>query len=199
MAVILGLPTWFSTDRIALFLWFGHYGFACTGGTGICGGFGIWQSCRFVSDDYGANFTALTNGLPATLVFQLAATPDDELVFAATESGPYMYKKSDNQWYYMGGVTAPDETYWTVEYVPLRHALRFGTYGRGIWEFNICDANSPQVSAADFTPNVGSGYVTFQTSAQNAWNYLWNFGDGQSGTGQNPSIFIALLALTPSS
>ena len=30
---------------------------------------------------------------------------------------------------------APDQTYWTVDYIPEINTARFGTYGRGIWDF----------------------------------------------------------------
>ena len=38
------------------------------------------------------------------------------------------------------GFEGPDQTYWTVEYVPEIYTARFGTYGRGIWDF-VVDAN----------------------------------------------------------
>ena len=38
------------------------------------------------------------------------------------------------------GLEGPDQTYWTVEYVSEINSARFGTYGRGIWDF-IVDEN----------------------------------------------------------
>ena len=35
----------------------------------------------------------------------------------------------------MGGISAPDQTYWSVEFVEELNTARFGTYGRGIWDF----------------------------------------------------------------
>ena len=35
------------------------------------------------------------------------------------------------------GVSAPDQTYWSVEYIPELLTARFGTYGRGIWDFKM--------------------------------------------------------------
>jgi hypothetical protein len=29
----------------------------------------------------------------------------------------------------------PDQTYWSVDFVPQLNIARFGTYGRGIWDF----------------------------------------------------------------
>ena len=57
------------------------------------------------------------------------------MLFAATEIGPYVYSKNDNEWYFLSGVSAPDQTYWSVDYIPEINTARFGTYGRGIWDF----------------------------------------------------------------
>ena len=99
------------------------------------GGSGYSNSPVYVTENHGQSFTAMNNDLPNTLVFQLAGTPDDEILFAATEIGPYAYSENDNRWYFLSGVSAPDQTYWTVDYIPEIYTARFGTYGRGIWDF----------------------------------------------------------------
>ncbi|MCC6846833.1 MAG: T9SS type A sorting domain-containing protein [Bacteroidetes bacterium] len=101
----------------------------------------------FVSEDNGKNWSPLTDGLPATLTYRLAATPDEQFIFAATEAGPFVYSAADKKWYDMTGMQpggAPDQTYWSVEYVQPVNAVRFATYGRGVWDFEI----------ADFTPKI---------------------------------------------
>ena len=40
----------------------------------------------------------------------------------------------------MSGLSAPDQTYWSVDFVPEINTARFGTYGRGIWDF-VLDEN----------------------------------------------------------
>ena len=87
----------------------------------------------------------MNNGLPGTLVFQLAGTPDDAILFAATEIGPYGFSKHEQEWYLLSGLSAPDQTYWTVDYIPEINTARFGTYGRGIWDF-ILDENFDLIS-----------------------------------------------------
>ena len=72
-------------------------------------------------------------------MLELAGTLDDEYFFAATEIGPYVYISEEGAWTYLSGISAPDQTYWSVEYIPELHAARFGTYGRGIWDFIIDD------------------------------------------------------------
>jgi len=67
----------------------------------------------------------------------MVANPDESLIFAATEAGPFVYVVADNEWYDMRGNNAPTQTYWSVEYLATSGTIRFGTYGRGIWDFKI--------------------------------------------------------------
>jgi len=99
------------------------------------GGSGYSNSPVYVSENHGQSFITMDNGLPNTLVFQLAGTPTDDVLFAATEIGPYVYSSYEQEWFLLSGVTAPDQTYWTVDYIPEINTARFGTYGRGIWDF----------------------------------------------------------------
>ena len=70
-------------------------------------------------------------------MYGLDWTTDESLIFAATEVGPYMYVAADSMWYDIAGNIAPEEVYWSVEYVPQIRAARFGSYGRGIWDYTI--------------------------------------------------------------
>ena len=108
-------------------------------GTVYIGGSGYSNPPIYVSYNHGQTFNPMDNGLPNTLVFQLAGTVDDELLFAATEIGPYGYSKNEEEWFLLSGISAPDQTYWTVDYIPDIATARFGTYGRGIWDFVIDD------------------------------------------------------------
>ena len=103
------------------------------------GGSGYSNSPVFVSFNHGQTFSSMNNGLPNTLVFQLAGTSDDGLLFAATEVGPYGYSSNENEWFLLSGISAPDQTYWSIDYIPDINTARFGTYGRGIWDFVIDD------------------------------------------------------------
>jgi len=100
-------------------------------------GSGYSNAPVYVSDDYGATFTPMSTGLPPTLVFDMDINPEGDLLFVATAVGPYAYVDSLNEWIDIVGVYAPDQTYWTVEYVPILKTARFGTYGRGIWDFKV--------------------------------------------------------------
>ncbi len=100
-------------------------------------GSGYDNPAVFVSNDNGASFQNMSNGLPPTLVFEMVANPDESLIFAATEAGPFVYVAANDEWYDMRGNNAPTQTYWSVEYLPASETIRFGTYGRGIWDFKI--------------------------------------------------------------
>ncbi len=103
------------------------------------GGSGYSNAPVYVSYNHGQTFTAMDNGLPNTLVYQLYGTPDDILLFAATEVGPYVYSQNEEEWISIAGISAPDQTYWTVDFIPELNTARFATYGRGIWDFVLND------------------------------------------------------------
>ena len=126
--------------RFTLFLWIHDTGFYC----------GIGESDRrresgysnpgvYITLDHGNSFTALTNGLPSTMVFELAATENENIVFAVTGAEPYAFVWDDHVWMDIAGIAAPDQMYWTVDYIPELVTARFGTYGRGIWDFTLED------------------------------------------------------------
>jgi hypothetical protein len=85
----------------------------------------------------GENFVADARGLPNTMVFDLASSYDGQLMFAATEAGPYVYILDSMRWYDLKTETTPVQTYWSVEWVDADSVARFGTYGRGIWDLQI--------------------------------------------------------------
>ncbi|MBR9923338.1 MAG: hypothetical protein GYB31_21100 [Bacteroidetes bacterium] len=91
----------------------------------------------FISNDGGQTFTAMDNGLPNSMVHEIVANTEETLYFAATDVGPYVYVISEGTWYPMMGTDAPLQRYYSVEYVDSEELVRFGTYGRGIWDFEI--------------------------------------------------------------
>ncbi len=98
------------------------------------GGSGYSNPGVYVSRDHGQTFTAMGNGLPPTLVNKLAAYSNDSMIFAATEAGPYVYIRADNYWYSLRDTGTPAVNWRSVEYIPSIRTVRFGTYGRGIWD-----------------------------------------------------------------
>ncbi len=134
------------------------------------GGSGYSNPPFYRSTDGGANFTAMSKGLPNTLILDLAANADESLIFAATEAGPYVLVVAEERWYDLAEQCAPAQTYWSVEFVEATNTVRFGTYGRGIWDLQLeetVDTDEPELVAptVNVFPNPSNGIV----------NIEWNF------------------------
>ncbi len=106
----------------------------------VIGGSGYSNDPVFISYNHGQSFQSFSEGLPNTMVFEIDGTLTDQVLFAATQLGPYAYIEGEGEWIDIMGFSAPDQTYWSLEYVPEINTARFGTYGRGIWDF-IIDEN----------------------------------------------------------
>ena len=100
-------------------------------------GSGYDNPAIYKSENGGETFTPMSQDLPPTLVYELTANDDETMFFAATEAGPYVYIVAEAIWYHMSGFAAPTQTYWSVEYLSSMDRVRFGTYGRGVWDFQI--------------------------------------------------------------
>lgn len=122
-------------------------------GTVYFGGSGYSNPGVYVSHDTGRSFTAMSMGLPATLVNTLAATPGDSLIFAATDAGPYVFVTALQQWYPLIQSNTPGCVWRTVEYLPSIRTVRFSTYGRGVWDFVLAPVSNPNSVAAQVLPN----------------------------------------------
>ncbi len=112
-------------------------------------GSGYSSPAVYMSDDDGISFKPISNGLPPCMVYDLAFTEDEEFLFAATSTGPYVYIKTHNKWYSMDGLENPDQNYWSVNYLYDKKIVRFATYGRGIWDFNISHLSNEPISSVD--------------------------------------------------
>jgi|ETNmetMinimDraft_8_1059916.scaffolds.fasta_scaffold13399_2 hypothetical protein len=126
-------------------------------GTAVIGGSGYSNPPVFKTTDNGITFSSMRVGLPNTLVFDIEGLPDESLLFAATEVGPYIFSADDNLWSDMSDLAAPDQTYWTVEYIQDIYTARFGTYGRGIWDYTF--ESNPILISGDMN---GDGVVNYQ-------------------------------------
>jgi hypothetical protein len=113
------------------------------------------------STDGGVSFTAMNTGLPNATVFEMAMAPSDQFLFAATSEGPYVYAFANNSWYPLLGTTTPLAVdFNSVQIVQngspnIRAAatnpiVRFGTYGRGVWDLEITAMPLP-VNLISFT------------------------------------------------
>ncbi len=150
----------------------------------VCGS-GYSNPGVYMSDDYGKTFTALEQNIPNTLFYQLATDPEEKYLFAATEAGAFVYIFQENKWFDLTNQAAPDQIYWAVDYIPSINTVRFGTYGRGIWDFVICDT-SARVTA-DFNVSIEGLKVQITNHSFNADSFLFDFGDGMKDSSMNPT------------
>ncbi len=101
----------------------------------------------YKSTDGGQSFIQISDGLPPTLIQEIVASPDESMLFAASAVGPFVFIADDNKWYDLIGEQTPMQWYTCVEYIESEDIVRFGTYGRGIWDLHI---NTEPNSADDF-------------------------------------------------
>jgi hypothetical protein len=100
------------------------------------GGSGYSNAGFYRSTNGGNSFTPLTNGLPSTLISDLAFSANEQFVFAATDAGPYVFSVAANQWFPLQDAqgTPAYVKYTSVEYLEASNTVRFATYGRGVWD-----------------------------------------------------------------
>ncbi len=101
-------------------------------------GSGYGGASVYRSTDGGHAYEAFDEGLPETLVYTLGEAPDGSgRLFAGTETAAYMRLPDGDEWIDITGAEAPVTTYWSVEALAHENTMRFGTYGRGIWDYQL--------------------------------------------------------------
>ncbi|MFT5681647.1 MAG: photosystem II stability/assembly factor-like uncharacterized protein [Myxococcota bacterium] len=100
------------------------------------GGSGYGGPAVYRSTDGGESWSDWSDGMPSTTVYALIEAADGSL-FAGSESGAWRRGAGGSEWIDITGTDAPVTLYWSVEYVSEINAVRFGTYGRGIWDYHL--------------------------------------------------------------
>jgi len=90
----------------------------------------------WVTHDGGASWKPAAKGLPPTVVWDLAFDGAGTL-YAAAIAGPYVFNAARSTWQSLLGGGAPIVPYTSVEGVPTAHLMRFGTFGRGVWDYAV--------------------------------------------------------------
>ena len=101
------------------------------------GGAGFGVPAVYRSVDGGDTFTPMSDGLPNCRVAEIVANEDESLLFAATSVGPFVFVAADQQWYPLLGSNTPLSWYTAVEYLQATNTVRFATFGRGVWDFQL--------------------------------------------------------------
>jgi hypothetical protein len=105
--------------------------------TAWVGGSGYSNPPVWRTTDGGISWQDWSQGLPPTLVYCLVEAPDGSgTVFCGTEQGAYR-RDPGGLWTDITGSQAPVNTYWSAEAIPSTDTIRFGTYGRGIWDYHL--------------------------------------------------------------
>jgi hypothetical protein len=135
----------------------------------------------------------MSTGLPNTFVNELVLNTAETLLFAATDAGPYVCVLSTGQWYNMASTTAPIKSYTAVEYVASTNVVRFATYGRGVWDFQITSQPLP-VELADFKGQVEKDQtVKLSWTTQTELN-VSHFDIERSVDGQNFAVLTSVAS-----
>ena len=132
----------------------------------------------------GTSFTDMSTGLPNSFVNELVLNTAETLLFAATDAGPYVCVLSTGQWYSMAGTTAPVKSFTAVEYVAADNIVRFATFGRGVWDFQITSQPLP-VTLADFKGQVDKDQSVRLTWTTQTEQNVSHFDIERSLDGQN--------------
>lgn len=104
------------------------------------GGSGYGSPAVYRSTDGGQTFQNWGLGLPDTLVYCLAQAPDGSgSLYCGTETSAYRRDPDGGPWTDITENDAPVTIYWSVEPVASLGVMRFGTYGRGIWDYALDD------------------------------------------------------------
>lgn len=105
---------------------------AWLGGSGYGAGAAIYRTT-----DGGRTWEAFDSGVGDTLVYALGEVPDGSgRLVAGTQTGALRRDPGMEEWVDITRTEAPVTTYWSVEALPGSNAMRFGTYGRGIWDYH---------------------------------------------------------------
>lgn len=105
-------------------------------------GSGYSNSPVFHTTNNGQTFSGINTGLPACLAEAITTNTNETKLYLATSIGPFVYDVVNQEWSDLSNNQAPLVHYMDVEYLSTINTVRFATYARGIWDFNISNLSS---------------------------------------------------------
>jgi len=146
-----------------------------TEGLVFVGGRGNGNGSIYFSRNFGKDFSLLGNGLKETEVFDIASLDNDSLLFVATKDGPFVYSEKFGDWEALMTTEIPHRNWTCVQAFENENSAWFGTFGRGLWEFNyqfiqdtvsaINETGRP-TNAIRLHPNPTSGHLKIDTKVE---------------------------------
>ncbi|MDB9984219.1 T9SS type A sorting domain-containing protein, partial [bacterium] len=110
-----------------------------------------------------------------TEVFDIASIDNDSLLFVATKDGPFVYSEKFGDWEALMTTEIPHRNWTCVQAFENENSAWFGTFGRGLWEFNyqfiqdtvsaINETGRP-TNAIRLHPNPTSGHLKIDTKVE---------------------------------
>lgn len=153
------------------------------------GGSGYSNSPVYYSSNHGATFAPLNNGLPACTVEAIDGNEDETVIFAATSIAPFVLLPDEGQWYNMAGTKAPLVNYMDVEYIPSINTVRYATYARGVWDFDMdaCLATAALITGSTLVCANNAEVYLYNTQPIEGATYTWSVSNGTILNGQGSS------------
>jgi hypothetical protein len=107
----------------------------------VCGT-GFSNTGVYQSNDGGATFVALSGSILLATFYEIALSDNEQFLYAATSEGPYVYVFSTATWHNLLGAKTPIVDFTSVDNIG-SNIIRFGTYGRGIWDLELNNSTLP--------------------------------------------------------
>jgi photosystem II stability/assembly factor-like uncharacterized protein len=154
------------------------------------GGSGYSTAGVIRTTDGGQTWFPEAAGLPSTLVYSLTYAPDGSGdLYCGTQTGAWRWERASGRWQSLTSNQAPITIYWSVETVGT-DLVRYGTYGRGIWDYRI----PPEHGAASYcTGKVHSqgcaGSMTWSGTPSASLPLSFDVGATQVVAGKNGILF----------
>lgn len=139
------------------------------------GGKGNGNGSIYFSLNSGKDFNLLGSGLKNTEVHGISSANEDSLLFVSTRNGPFVYSEKFEKWLSLSVESLPNRDWTCVQTFEKENTVWFGTFGRGLWEFDyqfIKDSVksiveiSASAQSSKLYPNPTSGRISIESDSE---------------------------------